>query len=237
MRDHHRERIIQVAASLLAQGGPAAVTTRGVAEGAGVQAPTIYRLFGDKEGLLDAVAEQVMQDFAAAKAVAVADGAAHRDPIADLRHGWEMTVGFGLDNPELYRLLIDPARGRTSPAAQAGVRLLSERVHRVALAGRLAVSEEHAVEVIQAAGTGAVLTTIARPADRRDRSLADAMLEAVLRQILAPVNDCDHGVDPSAVGGLTTHAVALRAHAGQLDVLSTGERLLMAEWLDRIVQA
>jgi AcrR family transcriptional regulator len=33
------------------------VTTRAVAEAAGVQAPTIYRLFGDENGLLDAVAE------------------------------------------------------------------------------------------------------------------------------------------------------------------------------------
>ena len=50
-----RARIVDVAARLLQTDGPAAVTTRAVAEGAGVQAPTIYRLFGDKEGLLDAV--------------------------------------------------------------------------------------------------------------------------------------------------------------------------------------
>jgi AcrR family transcriptional regulator len=36
--------------------GRRAVTTRAVAAGAGVQAPTIYRLFGDKDGLLDALA-------------------------------------------------------------------------------------------------------------------------------------------------------------------------------------
>jgi AcrR family transcriptional regulator len=236
-RDHHREQIIEVAAALLAQGGPAAVTTRGVADGAGVQAPTIYRLFGDKEGLLDAVAEHAMEDFAAAKAAAVDADAARLDPLRDLRQGWDMTVEFGLTNPELYRLLLDPARGRQSPAAQAGIRLLAERVHRVALTGRLAVAEEHAVEVIQAAGTGAVLTTLARPVTRRDRSLADTMFDAVLQQILTSVEDAGPDtVDQAVADQALAHAVALRAHTGQLSTLSAGERLLMTEWLDRIIE-
>jgi AcrR family transcriptional regulator len=55
-----RSRIIDVAARLLPDEGPTAVTTRGVAEQAGVQAPMIYRLFGDKDGLLEAVAEHMM---------------------------------------------------------------------------------------------------------------------------------------------------------------------------------
>ena len=51
---------MEVAARLLREQGAAAVTTRAVAMAAGVQAPTIYRLFGDKDGLLDAVAEYVL---------------------------------------------------------------------------------------------------------------------------------------------------------------------------------
>ncbi|MDQ2795770.1 MAG: TetR/AcrR family transcriptional regulator, partial [Actinomycetota bacterium] len=47
--------MIDVAARLLQEEGPAAVTTRGVALAAGVQAPAVYRLFGDKDGLLEAV--------------------------------------------------------------------------------------------------------------------------------------------------------------------------------------
>ena len=60
-----RSRIVDAAARLLREHGPAAVTTRGVAEAAGVQAPTIYRLFGDKDGLLEAVAEHVMAGYVA----------------------------------------------------------------------------------------------------------------------------------------------------------------------------
>ena len=66
-----RARIIDVAARLLQEQGPAAVTTRGVAEAAGVQAPAIYRFFGDKDGLLEAVAEHVMATYVSAKAAIV----------------------------------------------------------------------------------------------------------------------------------------------------------------------
>jgi AcrR family transcriptional regulator len=231
-RNSIRKRIIDVAAGLLAEGGQVAVTTRGVAERAGVQAPTIYRLFGDKEGLLDAVAEHVMTGFATAKASAVASAAADVDPVDDLRHGWDMTIDFGLANPDLFVLLSDPARGQRSPAAQSGIQLLAERVHRVALTGRLRVSEDHAVELIHAAGTGAILTILARPVAQRDRRLADTMFNAVLHQILAHADDSRE----AAARSIAAQAVALRAHATQVRALSPGERALLAEWLERIIE-
>ena len=226
-----RDRIVDVAADLLRAEGRAAVTTRAVAEAAGVQAPTIYRLFGDKEGLLDAVAETEMTRFAATKAVvirAAAEGAV--DAVDDLRAGWDATIAFALDNPELYALMSDPARGEGSPAVRAGVALLEERVHRVALAGRLRVAEPLAVELIHAAATGALLSTIRRPAAERDRGLIDAMRDAVLDRILTPLERTRARREP----GLVERAVALRAHVADADRLSAGERALLAEWLDRI---
>src|SRR5580704_19002101 len=91
-RRETRENLVEVAARLLREQGAAAVTTRAVAEAAGVQAPTIYRLFGDKDGLLDAVAEYVLAVYVADKAVAADSG----DPVADLRAGWDVHIGFGL---------------------------------------------------------------------------------------------------------------------------------------------
>jgi AcrR family transcriptional regulator len=229
-----RDRIVGVAADLLRAEGRAAVTTRAVAEAAGVQAPTIYRLFGDKEGLLDAVAETEMTRFAATKAVvirAAAEGAV--DAVDDLRAGWDATIAFALDNPELYALMSDPARGEGSPAVRAGVAVLEERVHRVALAGRLRVAEPLAVELIHAAATGALLSTIRRPAAQRDRGLVDAMRDAVLDRILTPLERTRARREP----GLVERAVALRAHVADADRLSAGERALLAEWLDRIAAA
>ena len=137
-----RAKIVASAASLLQQLGPHAVTTRRVAEAAGVQAPTIYRLFGDKDGLMDAVAEHVIANYVSAKTVTAAAAAADEvDPLEDLRSGWRSQLDFGLGNPALFRLLSDPDRVVHSPAAQAGKHVLESRVHRVARTGRLRVSE------------------------------------------------------------------------------------------------
>ncbi len=100
-RDGVRLRLIRVASSLLADKGTAAVTTRAVAQAAGMQAPAIYRLFGDKDGLLEAVAEHVMDGYVAEKSAHVA--ATESDPVEDLRAGWTSHVEFGLANPALFR--------------------------------------------------------------------------------------------------------------------------------------
>ncbi|GAA2015773.1 TetR/AcrR family transcriptional regulator [Nakamurella flavida] len=226
-----RSRIVERAAQLLGEQGPAAVTTRGVAERAGVQAPTIYRLFGDKDGLLDAVAEHVLAEWVSAKAETVrAASASDVDPVADLRAGWEMQIAFGLANPAIFRLLADSGRTAPSPAAALGMQVLASRVHRVAVAGRLRVGEHRAVELIHAAGLGVVQTLLAAPPADRDPGLAPAMLDAVLARIL------DEAPAPAADGRIPA-AVALRAAAPDLDALSGAERALLAEWLDRVVAA
>src|ERR1700678_2661178 len=96
-RDRTRAQLVEVAAELLATAGPDAVTTRSVALAAGVQAPTIYRIFGDKSGLLDAVIEHGFAAYLARKPPVGTDA----DPVASLRAGWELHVGFGLAHPEL----------------------------------------------------------------------------------------------------------------------------------------
>jgi AcrR family transcriptional regulator len=224
-----RARIIDAAASLLRQDGPAAVTTRAVAVGAGVQAPAIYRLFGDKDGLLEAVAEHVMSEFVSAKAAIVQAAADDNiDPLDDLRAGWDTQIAFGLANPVLFRLLSDPSRVERSPAAQSGRRVLEARVHRVAAAGKLRVSENRAVGIIQAAGSGAIQTMLATPPELRDTGLPDAMYDAVLSQILTdapgPVSD-----------DRTSAVVAFRAVAPELEALSSAERQVLLEWLDRAI--
>jgi AcrR family transcriptional regulator len=228
-RSTTQAKIIDAAARLLSEHGPAAVTTRSVAEQAGVQPPAIYRLFGDKDGLLEAVAEHVMAAFASSKAAVVDAAAADNvDPLDDLRTGWQSQVEFGLANPALFRLLSDPTRVVRSPGAQSGKRVLEARVRRVAAAGRLRVSESRAVGMIQAAGIGVIQTLLATPPEHRDPELADAMFDAVLAQILAdaPV--------PADAGSLTA-AVTFRAIAPELTMLSNAERTLLDDWLARVV--
>jgi AcrR family transcriptional regulator len=229
-----RTRIVDVAARLLREHGPSAVTTRRVAEAAGVQAPAIYRLFGDKDGLLEAVAEHVMSGYVTSKAAVVqAAQAGDVDPLDDLRTGWDTQISFGLANPSLFRLLSDPDRVRGSAAARAGRAILQGRIRRVAAAGRLRVSEQRAADLVQAAGIGTIQTLLATPADDRDPDLAEAMLEAVLAQILTEPDEAPERADRTAL----TATVAFRAVAAQLTGLTTAERQLIVEWLDRAIAA
>src|SRR3954462_3943119 len=129
--DEVRATIIEAASRLLRAEGVRGVTTRAVSQAAGVQPPTIYRLFGDKDGLLDALAEHALAAYVGEKSVE-----AEQDPLTDLRSGWRSHIAFGLANADLFLQLSDPQR-RHSPAVAAGDAILRRRVHRLAAAGRL----------------------------------------------------------------------------------------------------
>jgi AcrR family transcriptional regulator len=225
-RDDVRSRIVEAAARLLGEHGARAVTTRAVARAAGVQAPTIYRLFGDKNGLVDAVAEHVMAGYVATKStVDIGPGV---DPVAALRSGWRAQVEFGLANPELYALLSAPGHNDDSPATAAGIEVLRTRIRRLATAGLLRVDEHRALAMIHAAGIGTVLALLDTPVDERDPGLSDAVLDAVLAGVLTTA---------PATPDTTVHTVAVTFASllPDLPALTDAERALMAEWLTRSI--
>ena len=219
-----RSGIVRAAALLLRNDGASAVTTRAVAQAAGVQAPTIYRLFGDKEGLIDAVAEHVMAEYVAEKSFGAGD--ADGDPVAELRVAWHLHVQFGLANAELYGLLNAPGRLGRSPATAAGIEVLRMRVRRIAAAGLLRVDEQRAVDMIHAAGTGTVLTLLSSPEAERDPGFSTAVFEALVAAVLA--------TEPAS-GDTTvaTLAVTFLTVVPELPALTTAERALLGEWIAR----
>ncbi|MFD9466992.1 TetR/AcrR family transcriptional regulator [Streptomyces sp. NPDC060027] len=221
-RDITRDRIVKIAADLLRDQGPAAVTTRRVAHEAGLQPPALYRLFQDKDELLDAAAERVFAEHVASKhSTAPSD-----DPVEDLRTGWNTQISFGLAHPYVFGLLLDPARARDTPAQVKGVLILSERVHRIAAAGRLRVSEERAVNLIRSAGIGTVHTLLTLPPEQSDPHLADAAFDAIARAILTD-EPAVPTQDPTAV------VAAFRTLMPELPTLSKAEVALLDEWLQR----
>ena len=216
-REDARAGIVEAAAALLREQGVQAVTTRAVAQSAGVQAPAIYRLFGDKDGLVDAVAEHVMATYVESKPPA--DG----DPVADLRTGWHAHVAFGLANPELFALLSEPGRAERSPATAAGAEVLRARIRRAAAAGLLRVDEERAMGMLHASCVGTVL------AGARDDGLADAMWATVAAAVFtgAPATPAD-----DLVALLTTVAAAVPS----MPALTEPERALLGEWIRRALR-
>jgi AcrR family transcriptional regulator len=222
--DAMRERVIAAATALLADGGREAVSTRAVISAARIQAPAIYRLFGDMQGLLDAVAADGLARHLSSKLLREHTG----DPVEDLRNGWDQHVKFGLSNPALYSLMYgDPRPGNKPPGPAAAEQVLAAKIHRVAEAGRLRISETLASSLLQAAGRGTTLTLIASEGSNRDMTLSAIAREAVLAAI---ITDQPAAHDPGPVGA----AVALRAVLPQATTLTTHERALMADWLDRI---
>lgn len=220
-----RERIINVALDLLAHGGRAAVSTRAVSLSAGVQPPAIYRLFGDKAGLLDALAAHGYAAHMAAHAAAPTSD----DPVDDLRAGWDAHVAFGLANPYLYSLIYgEPCPGPPPPGATEALRYLAMLVHRIAVTGRLAVEENAAVQLLAAAGTGTTLTLIATPKTHLDPGLSHRAREAV---IAAVTNDATGGEK-----NVASAAVTLRSLLTHITSLTDAEQELLAEWLDRVAR-
>lgn len=221
-----RERIVEAAAALLAEGGRDAVSTRAVSAAAGVQAPTIYRTFGDKQGLLDAVASHGFAEYLHRKT----SRERHPDPVEDLRRGFDLHVGFGLEHPALYALIYgDPKPGVESPVEREAGAVLAGLIRRLAEAGRLRVSEERAAQLVHSAGRGVTLTLIGLAPEQRDPALAEMAREAVLAAVTTDAADASPDAGPVAT------AVALRAVLPRLSVLTGAERGLLQEWLDRIV--
>jgi AcrR family transcriptional regulator len=222
-REQTRQRVIEAAIDLLTRGGRDAVTTRAVADAAGLQPPAIYRLFGDKEGLLDAVAEHGFASFLATKHVDP-DPA---DPIEDLRAGWDFAVEFGLANPALYTLMYTEPSRTDSAAFKAGSQILMGRIRRLAAGGWLRVDEELAAQIIHATARGAVLTWLSLPADRRNKALFTAMRESMV----AAVTNEKPAVEDAGPAGA---ARALRATLSDRTPLSPAEQHLLREWLNRL---
>ncbi len=225
--DGTRERILAAALQLLNVGGQDAVTTRAVAEAAGVQPPVLYRQFKDKEGLREAMAEHGFLRYLAKKR----RRSSQLGPVDDLRAGWDQHIKFGLHHPMLYLLMYaEPRKGRTSVAAAHSFEILRKHMARVAAAGQLRVTAEQAVSLYHAAAVGVVLFLLNSPPDTRDLTISNMMREISLAAI-AVTDD-----PPASQSPRSNAAVTLRAALDRNAPFSAGELALLREWLDRITK-
>ena len=227
--DMHRDRILKAALNLLSKQGRDAVTTRNVAEAAKVQPPVLYRIFGDKAGLLDAAAAYGFKRYLGKKRPPLSND----DPVEALRTGWDLHVEFGLEIPDLFLLMYaNPRPGVESPAAQQASRMLWTHMHSVAAAGRLRIGVDRACGLYHAAAVGIMMSLLALPPGARDLSLSSAARD----QSLSALTTWTPAISPPTAAILSNTLHALMLERGEsIRGFTNGERLLFLEWLKRLV--
>lgn len=114
--ERRRGELVTAALSILETDGIAGLTLRRLAEITGVSRQTPYLYFKDKAALVDAMCVAGMQQLTAASSQAVLD-ASDKGPIEQLRMAGESYVRFGLQNPNLYSLIFNPAQIKAKPTA------------------------------------------------------------------------------------------------------------------------
>ncbi len=234
-----RERIVGAAYRLLTEGGRDAVSTRAVTAAAGVQPPTIYRQFGDMNGLLAEVADYGFASYFASYSASERAGkraaVPSDDPVADLREGWNTHVAFGLAQPAVYLLMYGaPGPGSRPAAVREARQMLQTILERIAVAGRLQVPVNQALDMVDATAAGVVLHLLESPPEDRDPALSPAVRESVLASVTTGCQTPAAAPDAAGSAVLAARSISLKAVLGADGRLSAAERQLLREWLDRL---
>jgi len=165
-------RILDAAEALIDEGGVEAVTTRAVADRAGVTYPSLYRFFADREEILD---QLVTHHLAALDAQAVAEEQTWQ--ITSVRdvidRELDLHAAYYKEHPSAARLWLS---GRSSPAVVAQVRqraqVLAERLRQALVAANLAPSDTDPRVLLLVVELGDRILDLAF----RDRSDPDPMI-------------------------------------------------------------
>jgi AcrR family transcriptional regulator len=111
--DRLRVRLVDEAARLLAEEGPAALTTRRVAAAVGTSTTAIYSLVGSKDDLVHAACLEGFARLAAHQATVEPSD----DPLGDLRRLGHAYLDMALESPALYRVMFGQVASDGSHAA------------------------------------------------------------------------------------------------------------------------
>lgn len=227
-----RTRILTAAETLLDASPDRDFSTRALCEAAGIGAPMLYRLFGDKDGLMRALVDHGFDRYLAGKRAADVTG----DPVADLREGWNSHIAFARAHPAVYRLMYSPNFSAVPDAAYEAVRLLSNVLKRCAADGVLRVDVPQAAQAIMSANIGVALSLLTQPDTYADPHLSDRVRDAVHHVVLT---DAAFGPRTPPAGDLAQ--LTVRGAAARLDdllatqpELTLAENALLREWLRRL---
>jgi AcrR family transcriptional regulator len=225
------DKLLNAAAELLRKGGAEALSTRAVAAAAGMQPPALYRQFGDKDGLIEAVTLHVLQRYLSRKR-SILDQS--EDPVADLRRLWDLHVAFGFTHPDCFVLIYGQVRRAKSlsAATDTTISLLRDAIARVADHGKLRMSVERATALFHSCGVGFVLTQLSLPKAHRDPELSDIARESAMSSIVVSIGAARRRFPADLSGRASGLREALQGNAYEPLTLAEGQ--LMVEWLNRI---
>jgi AcrR family transcriptional regulator len=218
--------LLSAADAQLAASPDGDIATRAVCEAVGVTQPVLYRIFGDKQGLLDALVDDGFNRYVERKRALRETG----DPVADLHAGWADHMDFAFTNPALYRLMFAPRRSGVSTAGKQIFDILLDTLTRCAAVGALATEPAAAAQTILSANVGVALNMITQPDLYADPALPDRMRDAVFGALL---------VDPPRSERVTSTGDTARQLHAQLalappETLIPEERALLSRWLERL---
>ena len=138
-RAERRTQLLDAAVGAIRAIGPGA-TMEQLAKAGGVTKPILYRHFGDRDGLISAIAEQFSIDLLTTVTTPLAADASAREL---LRSTVDSYVGFIERDPNLYRFMVQhpPERGDGLTQINSLVDLIAKQVavvagERLRLAGR-----------------------------------------------------------------------------------------------------
>jgi len=125
-RQQRREELLDAALRTVRRVGPAA-SMDDIAAEAGITKPILYRHFGDRRGLVAALADRFAQELLSTLRAALAEPAAPRDILSMTIDAY---LGFVEADPSVYRLVLgssssDPVAG---DAVSAFLRLVAQEV-------------------------------------------------------------------------------------------------------------
>ena len=169
------ERILSQATAWMDDNPGEFPTTRKLCELAGVTAPTLYHHFGDKEGLMLAVAERKLQSFFQGKRRQPETA----DPQADLIKGWNQWIDFARKHAALIGAL------QQSPAISARLPTGAEaiamgRLQRLAQVEPLRMPLQQAAQMVVAASNVVVQLMQQGMPDSEVRAVSAELQSAVL---------------------------------------------------------
>lgn len=226
--DNLRAAMLVAAEQQLMESATQDIATRAVCEAVGVTQPVLYRLFGDKQGLLDALADEGLERYARRKGKLVTTA----DPVADLEAGWDDHMAFAEESPALYQLMFSPRPWSRSTARARVLELLVATLTRCAAAGALAVEPRPAAALILSANVGLALNRIAALESFADPSLSHRLRDSVFAATLA------EPPPPGPAAPLAESALRLRAQLALTPsaALDPAELALLHRWLERLTR-